>query len=203
MPPVWCQSREELEQRAQALQSTSASLIRLSSRSRITAGTCSGVLLLAQAGLLANRRATTCWWLADRLQQRFPDIDVGPDKLVVVDGNVWTAAAGSAYIHLGLELITEFFGAQASAATARLMLVERRRGSQSPFANHDAVPRASIDADVERVVHYLDTNASRPTTIAQAYEDISSFRKLFHRQVGMTPREYRSRFASIGPRNGR
>jgi transcriptional regulator GlxA family with amidase domain len=250
VPPLWGESRAQVEERAARLRSLTPFLQALARRSGIIASACSGALLLAHAGLLANRRATTCWWLAESLQRRFPDVELVADRLVVCDGNVWTAAAGSAYIHLGLELVARFAGAKACAATARLMLVERRRGSQSPFMARDS---ESDDATVARAARYLDQNAGDRIAIASAchavrvsertlarkfraslgmspltylqsrrvarakqlledtplsleriieqcgYEDISSFRKLFARHVGMTPREYRSRFGSPAP----
>jgi transcriptional regulator GlxA family with amidase domain len=255
VPPLWCESRHDLERRAIKLRCHDSLLVRLARRSLIMASACSGSVLLANAGLLANHRATTCWWLAEWFQQRFPDTKLVPDRLVMIDGDRWTAAAGSAYVHLGLELVGKFAGAGASATTARLMLVERRRGSQSPFMALQAMPREGIDADVERVARHLDEHAAERITIAGAckklalnertltrkfqtamgmspltylqsrriararqlleesalslerivercgYEDISSFRKLFARHVGMTPREYRSRFGSMAPSN--
>ena len=247
VPPLWGESRAQIEQRAAAQLSLRAFLQQLAKRSSVVASACSGALLLAHAGLLSGRRITTCWWLAPSLQQRFPDVDVVADRLVMIDRDIWTAAAGSAYIHLGLELVSDFAGPKASAATARLMLVERRRGSQSPFMTH---PGQSEDEDVARATRYLDANAGSRIAIAAAcratrvsertlarkfqaslgmspltylqsrrvarakqlleetrlpleriieqcgYEDLSSFRKLFARHVGMTPRDYRSRFAS-------
>lgn len=106
------------------------------------------------------------------------------------------------------------------------MLVERRRGSQSPFLAQPLPSRAAVDPLTESALRYLDEHMAAPLTIylqsrrvARArqllessalpfeeivfqcgYEDVASFRKLFTRQVGMTPREYRSRFASDGSR---
>ena len=248
VPPIWCESREELERRALGLQSQVRALQLLARRSRIMASACSGAVLLADAGLLSHRRATTCWWLASWFQQRYPDVELAPDRLIVADGDRWTAAAGSAYLHLGVELIEELAGAKVAAATARLLLVERRRGSQSPFIVQDALPSAGVDSDVDRAVAYLQKHPGARITIAQlcrriavnertlarkfkaalgasplaylqsrrigdarrllettplsledivahcGYEDVASFRKLFARHVGMTPREYRSRF---------
>jgi transcriptional regulator GlxA family with amidase domain len=248
VPPIWCESREELEQRALELESRIRQLRVLARRSRIMASACSGAVLLANAGLLSQRRATTCWWLASWFQQRYPDVDLAPDKLIVADGDRWTAAAGSAYLHLGVELIEELAGPKVAVATARLLLVERRRGSQSPFIAQDTLPLGGLDSDVDRAVAYLQEHAGARITIAQlcrriavnertlsrkfktalgasplaylqsrrigdarrllettalsledivaqcGYEDVASFRKLFARHVGMTPREYRSRF---------
>jgi transcriptional regulator GlxA family with amidase domain len=252
VPPVWCQSLADLEVQARRLRAENAFLVQMARRSRIFASTCSGAVLLAQAGLLSGHRATTCWWLVNWFRQTFPDIEMAPDRLVMRDGNRWTAAAGAAYMHLALDLVREFAGEPLAAATAKLMLVERRRGSQSPFL----MPRASQTGseiggfDIGRATHYLRQHASKRLAIAAVcrvlavsertlarrfkatlgmsplnylqsqriararqllessalpleriveqcgYEDVSSFRKLFARQVGMTPREYRLRFGN-------
>ena len=248
VPPVWCVSLTDLEAQARRLRSENEFLARLARRSQIFASTCSGAVLLAQAGLLSGRRATTCWWLVNWFRTTFPDIAMAPDRLVMRDGNRWTAAAGSAYMHLALELVREFAGEPLAAATAKLMLVERRRGSQSPFLVPHAAPQA--DSEIERATRYLSQHASKRLAIAGVcrslavsertlarrfkatlgmsplsylqsqriararqllessrlpleqiveqcgYEDVSSFRKLFARQVGMTPREYRLRFGN-------
>lgn len=211
-----------------------------------------GAVLLAGAGLLAGRRVTTCWWLADWFRQRFAGVDLVLDRVLMVDGDRWTAAAGSAYMHLGLELVRALSGEAVAAGTARLMLVERRRGSQSPFLAQPPPPRDIVDPLTLSALRYLDLHLSTPLTIERlcraigvhertlarrfqaliglsplgylqsrrvararqllessalpfeeiviqcGYEDVTSFRKLFARQVGMTPREYRSRFASDG-----
>lgn len=251
VPPIWVQSRDELEERARELRSHTPLLKQLASRSSIMASACSGAILLADAGLLAGYKATTCWWLAESLQRRFPDIQVLPDKLIVTDADRWTAAAGSAYMHLGLALVNKFAGSKAAAATARLLLVERRRGSQSPFMSSQRPTVEIDDPRVRRAVRYMDNHLGERITIAQmcntlavnertlvrqfkvdlgvpplaflqsrrlaraklrleetslplmeivqhcGYEDIASFRKLFTRHVGMTPREYRSRFGRV------
>jgi len=248
VPPVWCESLADLEIQAHRLRSENDFLVRMARRSKIFASTCSGAVLLAQAGLLTGRRATTCWWLVNWFRTTFPDIEMAPDRLVVRDGNRWTAAAGAAYMHLALELVREFAGEPLAAATAKLMLVERRRGSQSPFLVPHAAPQAG--SEIERATRYLRQHASQrlaiagvsrllavsertlarrfkatlgmsPLTYLQSqriararqllesstlpleriveqcgYEDVSSFRKLFARQVGMTPREYRLRFGN-------
>jgi transcriptional regulator GlxA family with amidase domain len=252
VPPVWCESLADLEVQARRLRTENAFLIHMARRSQIFASTCSGAVLLAQAGLLSGRRATTCWWLVNWFRQTFPDIEMAPDRLVMRDGNRWTAAAGAAYMHLALDLVREFAGEPLAAATAKLMLVERRRGSQSPFLMPHAPQTGSeiVGFDIGRATHYLRQHASKRLAIAGVcralavsertlarrfkatlgmsplnylqsqriararqllessalpleriveqcgYEDVSSFRKLFARQVGMTPREYRLRFGN-------
>jgi len=249
VPPVWCESLTDLEVQAHRLRSENSFLASMARRSSIFASTCSGAVLLAQAGLLSRRRATTCWWLVNWFRRTFPDIEMAPDRLVMRDGNRWTAAAGAAYLHLALDLVREFAGEPLAAATAKLMLVERRRGSQSPFLQPHA-PRNEGDTDIARATRYLQQHLGRrlamagvcralavsertlarkfkaslgmsPLSYLQSqrigrarqllesstlpleriveqcgYEDVSSFRKLFARQVGMTPREYRLRFGN-------
>lgn len=251
VPPLWCDSIQEFSQRVAGMKLQIALLQQLARRTQIVASSCSGAVLLANAGLLEGHRATTCWWLIEWFRKRFPEIDLHPEQLLVTDGSRWTAAAGSAYMHLGIELVREFAGAKVANMTSRLMLVEPRRGTQSPF-----LPAATTtqhqDADIERAIRYLEahtSNGPRPLSIKElsrklaisertlarkfqahvgmsplgylqsrriatakqllgnsaltldqivercGYEDIASFRKLFSRLVGMTPREYRSRFA--------
>lgn len=126
-----------------------APLQALARRSRVMASACSGAVLLAGAGLLAGRRITT-WWLADWFRQRFAGVDVALDRVLMADGDRWTAAAGAAYMHLGLELVHELSVEAIAAGTARLMLVERRRGSQSPFWRSAAAARGRGSAHAER-----------------------------------------------------
>jgi len=247
VPPIWCESLADLEKQAQRLRTGNAFIVRMARRSKIFASTCSGAVLLAQAGLLSGRRATTCWWLVNWFRHAFPDVEMVPDRLVMRDRDLWTAAAGTAYMHLALELVRELAGEPLASATARLMLVERRRGSQSPFL----VPHAALepDSEMERATRYLQRNSGKlalagvcralavsertlarrfraklgmsPLSYLQSqriararellessklpldriveqcgYEDVSSFRKLFARQVGMTPRDYRQRFGN-------
>jgi transcriptional regulator GlxA family with amidase domain len=212
------------------------------------ASACSGAILLAQAGLLARRRATTCWWLADWFGSRFPDVRLDPGRLVVRDGDRWTAAAGTAYLHLCLELVEEFAGREVAAATARLALVEPRRGSQSPFLGRQSQSAGAGAGVADRAARWIEDRLATGISIAAmaralhttertlhrrfhasfgvsplahlqsrrialakrllesgddtlerivercGYRDASSFRKLFAREVGMTPREYRLRF---------
>jgi transcriptional regulator GlxA family with amidase domain len=248
VPPVWGASARAVVDRIRELDVLAPWLRRLDARTQVLAGACSGVAILGRAGLLAGHRATLCWWLAPWFERQFPDIQLAPDRLVMMDGARWTAAAGSAYVHLGLALVRRFASPQTADMTARLMLVEQRRGSQSPFAGSMDERPATDDALVGRAAKHLRDHVAEnvslrevcrrvgvtertlarrfqttfgmsPLTYLQSqrvararsllertkqsfdaivaecgYADASSFRKLFARHVGMTPREYRSRF---------
>src|SRR5690606_1258336 len=108
------------------------------------ASVCSGAFLLAQAGLLDGRRATTHWRQANRLAQAFPALRVDPDCIHIKDGDVWTSAGVSAGIDLALAMIGEDLGTDVAADVAREMVVYAKRpGGQ---AQHSAL----LDLDAPR-----------------------------------------------------
>jgi transcriptional regulator GlxA family with amidase domain len=96
---------------------------------------CSGALLLAAAGLLDGRRATTHWSRAGQLAREYPDVVVDPDPIFVRDGPVWTSAGVTAGIDLALALVEEDHGGDLAHAVARaLVMFLRRPGGQSQFS---------------------------------------------------------------------
>jgi transcriptional regulator GlxA family with amidase domain len=122
-----------------ALPEPSPELIALLQRgfaqSRRVASICTGAFILAQAGLLDGRRATTHWHFARELQQRFPRIKVEEDRIYIVDGSVWTSAGMTACIDLALALVEADLGVAVSRAVARkLVIYHRRSGGQSQFS---------------------------------------------------------------------
>ena len=105
------------------------------SRARRVTSVCTGAFLLAAAGLLDGKRATTHWrWAAD-LARLYPRTRVEPDRIFVRDGNIWTSAGITAGIDLALALIAEDLGEAAAKRTAqRLVVYHRRPGGQSQFS---------------------------------------------------------------------
>ena len=102
---------------------------------RRTASVCSGSAVLALAGLLDGRRATTHWRRAPSFQKYFPAIKVEPDRIYVKDGPIWTSAGITAGIDLALALIEEDLGLELAAAVAKeLVVYHRRPGGQSQFS---------------------------------------------------------------------
>lgn len=104
---------------AAATAHTRASVGVVSARSRRTASVCTGAFLLAAAGLLDGRRATTHWREAARLQAAYPSLRVDPDKIFIRHGTVWTSAGVTAGIDLALALIEKDLGAGTARALAR------------------------------------------------------------------------------------
>jgi transcriptional regulator GlxA family with amidase domain len=106
-----------------------------SAASRRTASICTGALLLAEAGLLDGRRATTHWQAARELQRRYPKVRVEEDRIFINDGKLWTSAGMTACIDLCLAIVEADLGVEAARSIARKMVVyHRRSGGQSQFS---------------------------------------------------------------------
>ena len=104
-------------------------------KTRRIASVCTGAYLLAAAGLLDGRRATTHWRYAAQLARQYPGVRVEPDRIFVRDGNIWTSAGITAGIDLALALIAEDLGEAVAKRTAqRLVVYHRRPGGQSQFS---------------------------------------------------------------------
>lgn len=108
------------------------------------ASLCTGAFLLAAAGLLDGRAATTHWMHAAELRQRYPRIDVRPGVLYVDDGDVLTSAGKTAALDLCVHLVRRDLGAAAAAGIARQLVVPaHRRGGQAQFIAPPSEPRGS------------------------------------------------------------
>ena len=100
------------------------------------ASVCSGAYILAEAGLLDGRRATTHWRRTQHFLATYPKVKLEPDRIFVRDGEIWSSAGISAGIDLALALVAEDFGEEVSQQTARqLVLYHRRSGGQSQFSS--------------------------------------------------------------------
>src|SRR5580658_1773808 len=108
---------------------------RRETEARRVASVCTGAFLLAAAGVLDGRRATTHWMFCARLAQRFPAVRVEPDPIFVRDGPVWTSAGVTAGIDLALALVEEDVGRDLALAVARYLVVFLKRpGGQAQFS---------------------------------------------------------------------
>jgi transcriptional regulator GlxA family with amidase domain len=165
-----------------------------SKRARRTASVCTGAHLLAEAGLLDGRRATTHWAYCDRLAQRYPRIAVERDPIFVRDGNVATSAGVTAGMDLALALIEEDHGAPTALATARsLVLYMRRPGGQSQFSAALAGQPARREPLRELqawVIEHLDAELTVPALAARVHMSARNFARAFRAETGMTPAAY-------------
>lgn len=154
---------------------------------------CAGAFLLAETGLMAGRPMTTHWVHAGRLQERFPQIRVDADRLIIDDGDVITAGGVMSWTDLGLRLVDRLLGPTVMIETARMLLVDppgREQRYYSVFA-----PRLTHgDAAVLRVQHWLQATQAKDialaTLAAQAKLEERTFLRRFQKATGMTTTEY-------------
>lgn len=155
---------------------------------------CTGAFLLAAAGLLDGRRATTHWAFCAALAERYPAIRVEPDPIYVRDGNIATAAGVTAGIDLALALVEEDLGREPALAVARRLIVFLRRpGNQTQFSAQLAVQTATRPPlrDIQHwVVENLRADLSVDALADRAGLSSRHFARAFHSEVGMTPGRY-------------
>ena len=162
----------------------------LARRARRKASVCTGAFLLAAAGLLDGRLATTHWRYAALLQRRYPEIRVDADRIFVQDGDTWTSAGIAAGIDLALAMIEEDCGADVSKAVARdLVVYHRRAGGQSQFSTMlELEPPAGRIKDVLAYARdHLGERLSVGRLAEVACVSARQFARLFLAETGETP----------------
>jgi transcriptional regulator GlxA family with amidase domain len=160
-------------------------------RARRVASVCSGSLILAAAGLLDGRRATSHWSVCDLLGRLFPTVEVDDDRIFVRDGNVWTSAGVTAGMDLALALVEDDHGSELPLDVARqLVLFTQRPGGQSQFSTQIAVQptdREPLRAVLAHVADHLDDDLSVPALARMAAMSPRTFARTFRAEVGVTP----------------
>lgn len=155
---------------------------------------CSGALLLAEAGLLNGRRATTHWSLCDHLARTYPDVDVDPDPIFVRDAHIATSAGVTAGIDLALALVEEDHGRDTALAVARhLVVFLRRPGNQAQFSVQLAAQTARREPlrEVQQwITEHPDTDLSVESLAERASLSPRHFARAFQLETGMTPGRY-------------
>ncbi len=170
----------------------------MKARTARIASVCNGAFLLAHAGLLDGRQATTHWNDVSKLVARFPLITVAPDRLFVKDENVYTSAGVTAGIDLSLHLLYEDHGAQLTLNVAkRLVVFTQRSGGQSqfsPFLTPYAGKTTDQSPSQQEVLHYvmgnLDGDLSVRCLAKVAAMSERNFARVFMREVGVTPGDF-------------
>ncbi len=224
-----------------------AGLRRQHERGAIVASYCTGSFLLAEAGLLDGRVATTHWAKAPVFKERYPDVDLRASEIITEQDRVICSAAVTTSLNLALRLVEKFAGNAVAGAAARLLLIDTNRVSQSSYgvadptvhsdelvaraqqwmerhlqsgvrlaslARHLGVSERTLNrrfkaALGEAPLHYLQSLRIRvakklletkrlgidDVSERVGYGDVSTFRQLFKRETGISPREYERRFS--------
>jgi len=159
-------------------------------RCRRVAATCIGTFILAEAGLLDGRRATTHWNAARTLQARFPKVKVEEDRIFIIDGPVWTSAGMTAGIDLALAMVEKDLGADVARAVARKLVVyHRRAGGQRQFS---ALLEMEPKSDrIQSALAYAKGNLDTALTVEQlaeaAHLSPRQFSRAFRAETGQSP----------------
>jgi transcriptional regulator GlxA family with amidase domain len=163
-------------------------------RSRRVTSVCTGAFLLARAGLLDGRRATTHWASCGELARRHPEIEVDPDPIFVRDGNVTTSAGVTAGMDLALALVEEDLGRELALETARwLVLFLKRPGGQAQFSAQLAAQMAEREPLRELqqwLPDHVEEDLSVPALARRANMSERNFARAFRDETGMTPAAY-------------
>ncbi|MBD2839874.1 GlxA family transcriptional regulator [Pseudomonas sp. JM0905a] len=160
------------------------------SQARRTAGVCTGGFVLAEAGLLDGRRATTHWAFALEMRKRFPDIDVEDDRIYIVDEPIWTSAGMTAGLDLALGMVEKDLGAEAARSVAhKLVMHQRRSGGQSQHSEMlDLAPKSDR---IQNALNYARNHLSRPLGVEELAEVVHlsprQFTRVFTAETGQSP----------------
>ncbi|MGA5042010.1 GlxA family transcriptional regulator [Streptomyces capoamus] len=165
----------------------------LAGRTHRIASVCVGAHLLAAAGLLDGKRATTHWSTAQQLAADHPAVEVDADPIFIREGNVWTGAGISACLDLSLALIADDLGEAVALRVARqLVMYLKRPSGQSQFS----VPlkQVSTTRRIEDLRHHILRHIGEPLTVVDlaAYAHVSDrhLTRLFKTELGTTPHAY-------------
>ena len=154
------------------------------------ASVCSGAYVLAEAGLLDGRRATTHWQRTGHFLKAYPKVKLEPDQIFVRDGNIWTSAGITAGIDLSLAMIAEDYGDGIAQQTARqLVLYHRRSGGQSQFSSllELKAPTGRFGALLAWAREHLDAPLTVEDMAEQAGMSSRHFTRAFIAETGTTP----------------
>jgi len=162
----------------------------VSQQARRIAAICTGSFVLAEAGLLAGRRATTHWAHARSMQNLYPDIQVEDDCIYIIDGPVWTSAGMTAGLDMALAMVEKDLGADIARSVAhKLVMHQRRSGGQSQHSELlDLAPKSDR---IQSALDYARKNLHRPLSVDELAEAVHlsprQFSRVFTAETGQSP----------------
>ncbi|HWR14089.1 MAG TPA: GlxA family transcriptional regulator [Terriglobales bacterium] len=166
-------------------------------KARRLTSVCSGAFLLAEAGRLDGRRATTHWDSTDHFRRRYPKVTLDSDRIFIHDGDVWTSAGITAGIDLALALIEDDLGNEVAHQTAQQLVVHQRRpGGQSQFSG--LVDLGGRTGRFSKLIEWVRDHVSESLTVERLAERVAMsprhFARAFTAETGTTPAKAVERF---------
>lgn len=159
-------------------------------QARRVAGVCTGAFVLAQAGLLDGRRATTHWAYAAALQRLYPQISVEDDRIFIIDGSIWTSAGMTAGLDLALGMVEKDLGTDVARSVAhKLVMHQRRSGGQSQHSEMlDLAPKSDR---IQNALNHARQHLHRPLSVEELAEAVHlsprQFTRIFTAETGQSP----------------
>ncbi|HIE4392794.1 TPA: GlxA family transcriptional regulator [Serratia liquefaciens] len=169
-------------------------LRRAAPKARRVASVCGGAMLLAEAGLLDGRRATTHWRLLETLQARFPKVKVENGPIYVQDGAVWTSGGVSSGFDLTLALVEDDYGfVQAREVAQDLVMFLRRPGGQAQFSRYP-LNQAKTPGPIRDLQSWILENLAEDLSVEKLAERVAmslrNFTRVFTRETGISPAKF-------------
>lgn len=166
---------------------------------------CTGAFLLAESGLLNNRKATTHWLFCEQMANQYRNVQILPDKIFVRDGSIYTSGGVTAGIDLALSLVEEDWGWEVAAGVARGMLIFMRRpGGQSQFSSYvfnEAKTRKDFRELQAWIVSHPEEDLSVEILADRMAMSPRNFSRVFCQEIGMTPAKFVERTRLEAARN--
>lgn len=159
----------------------------------VLASVCAGAFLLARAGLLEGKPATTHWALVDDFRAMFPEIALQPDRLLVTSGDIITAGGLMAWTDLGLLIVERLFGAEAMIETARFLLIDPP-GREQRYYSDFKPNRSHGDPQILKAQHWFEARLASDVSVENMADaaglEPRTFLRRFQKALGMKPIEY-------------
>lgn len=158
----------------------------------LMATSCSGSFLLAEAGLLKGKQATTAWWLTKYFSERYPDVLLDTEAIITISGNILCGAGTTSYQDVCLAIVEKFAGKHFARLTAKYMMLDNQRRSQTPYAILSLID--SDDKVVNKAENWIRTNLARDFRVEEVAEAVAvsprTLIRRFQQALGETPQTF-------------
>lgn len=193
VPGIDHETTYDLVDRLETMGGEQALLRTFAQSGRLIAGNCSSTFLMAEAGILDGMRATVSWWLSKYFRKRYPHVELDAEELVVQDGKILTSGGATAYIDLSLWLVGHFASDALRQMTAKVLVADSNRDSQTPYIQA-AVVEGAGHAVIQRARRWLNEHMDQEWNMTElaAYCNTSprTLLRRFQKAVGSSPVQY-------------